>query len=84
MRLVGVNAAIGEQAEQMQAASAGAGVFHGGEHDGIGEELAVLDHELDARAVHVHDASGADVKVAHLAVAHLTVRQSDGGTAGLD
>src|SRR5579863_635556 len=50
----------------------------------MGEELAVLDHQLDARAVHVHDASSADVKVAHLTVAHLTVGEADKRAAGLD
>ncbi len=84
MSLVGVHAAVGEQAEEVKTAAAGAGVFHGGKQDGVGEEFAVLDHQLDARAVHVHDASGADVKVAHLAVAHLTVGKSDVGAAGLN
>src|SRR5579863_9734941 len=50
----------------------------------MGEELAVLDHQLDARAVHVHDASSADVKMAHLTVPHLTVGKPDKRAAGLD
>src|SRR5580692_11882207 len=48
------------------------------------KELAILDHQFNARAVHVHDASGADVKVAHLAVAHLTVGQADVRAAGVN
>ncbi len=84
MRLIGVHAAVGEQSEQVKAAAAGAGVFHGGEQDRMGEEFAVLDHELDARAVHVHDASRADVEVADFAVAHLTFGQSDVRTAGVN
>ena len=48
------------------------------------EELAVLDHQLDAGAVHVHDAAGADVEVADFAVAHLPVGQADEVAAGVN
>src|SRR5580704_18932074 len=84
MSLVGVHAAVGEQSEQVKTAAASASVFHGGKQDWVGEELAVLDHQLDARAVHVHDASRADVKVAHLTVAHLTVGKSNVWAARLN
>ena len=50
----------------------------------MGKEFAVLDHQLDARAVHVHDAARADVEVADFAVAHLAVGQADKVPAGLD
>ena len=84
MRLIGMHAAVGEQAEQVQAASAGTGIFHGGEQHRMREEFAVLDHELDARAVHVHDASRADVEMPDFAITHLAVRQSDVRAAGVN
>src|SRR5579863_10374890 len=84
MSLVRVHAAVGEQSEEVKTATAGASVFHGCNEDGVGEELAVLNHHLDTSAVHVDDAAGADVKVAHLAVAHLTVGKSNVGAAGLN
>ncbi len=84
MCLVGMHASIGEQAEQMQATATGAGVFHGVEQDGVGEELSVLDHEFDAGAVHVNDPAGADVEVSDFAVTHLSVGQADELAAGVD
>src|SRR5438270_4236929 len=48
------------------------------------EELPVLDHQIDARDVHVHDAAGANVEVSNLAVPHLTFGQSDEWTASMN
>ncbi len=48
------------------------------------EELAVLDHQVDAGDVHVHDAPGADVEMANLAVAHLPFGQADERSAGMN
>ena len=48
------------------------------------KELAVLDHQLDAGAVHVDDASRADIEMPHFAVAHLPLGQADELAAGLD
>ena len=48
------------------------------------EEFAVLDHQIDARDVHVHDAAGADVEVADFAVAHLAFGQPDKRAAGVN
>ena len=48
------------------------------------EQLAVLDHQVDAGDIHVDDASGADVQVPDFAVAHLPVRQSDEAPAGVN
>ena len=61
----------------MQTPSARARVFHRVSEHRVGEEFSVLNHQLNARAVHVHDAAGADVEVADFAVAHLAVRQAD-------
>ena len=48
------------------------------------EEFAVLDHQLNAGAVHVNDAPRANVKMTNFAVAHLPIGQADGWAAGLD
>ena len=48
------------------------------------EELAAGDGLVDARDVHLHDAAGAHIQVAHFAVAHLPVGQADGGTGSVD
>ena len=61
----------------MQPPLADARVLHGIEQNGMREEFAVLDHQFDARDVHVHDAPGADVEMADFAVAHLPVGQAD-------
>ena len=84
MRLLRVHAAVGEQAEQMQPALAGARVLHGIEQHGMREKFAVLDHQVDAGDVHVHDAAGADVEVADFAVAHLPFGQADERPAGMN
>ena len=47
-------------------------------------ELAGGDLGVDAGNIHLHDAPGADVQVADLAVAHLPVWQADKVVAGLD
>ena len=48
------------------------------------KEFPVLDHQVEARDVHVHDAAGADVQVADFAVAHLAFGQSDKRAAGVN
>ena len=48
------------------------------------KQFAVLDHQIDARDVHVHDAAGADVEMPDLAVAHLPLGQSDKRPAGMN
>ena len=77
MLLVRVDAAVRDQAEQMQLASAFARPLHG-LHDGrVFLEFAGGDGHVDARDVHLHDAAGANVQMAHFAVAHLAVGQAD-------
>jgi hypothetical protein len=41
------------------------------------KKLAILNHQLDASAIHMDDATGANVEMSHFAVAHLSVRQAD-------
>ena len=48
------------------------------------KQFPVLDHQIDARDVHVHDAPRADVEMPDLAVAHLPLRQSDKRPAGMN
>ena len=54
------------------------GVLHGTEQDWIIEKLARGDHFVEASDVHVDDTSGANVQVAHFAVAHLPFGKADG------
>ena len=81
---VRVNAAVGDEPEDVQAAATRTCVLHSGEQDRVLEELAVLDHQIDAGDVHVHDASGAYVEMADFAVAHLPIRQADVLAAGMN
>ena len=77
MRQLRMHAAVAAQAHQVQAVPAR--VLHRFEQHRILEELARRDHQVDARDVHVDHAAGADVQVAHFAVAHLSFRQPDNG-----
>src|SRR5207244_453143 len=84
MRLLRVHAPIRNQTEQMQSALTYPGVLHRAYQHGMREELAVLDHQIDARDVHVNDAAGADVEMPDLAVSHLSFRQADERPAGMN
>ena len=75
--LVRVHAAVRDQAEEMQLPSAFARALHGLHDGGVLRELAGGNLRVDARDVHLHNAPGADVQVAHFAVAHLPVGQAD-------
>src|SRR3981081_495527 len=68
----------------MQLPAIAARIFHRGEQHGMRKEFAVPNHQLNPRAVHVHDASGADIEMANLAIAHLIVRQTDVWTTGMN
>ncbi len=84
MGLIRMHATIGNQSEQMKLAATRARVLHGIEQHRMLEEFAILDHELDARRIHMHDSSRADVQVPDFAVAHLAVRQADVRATGLN
>ena len=79
---VRVDAAIAEEAEEVELA--GAAAFHGFEEQRLALEFAAGDELVDARDVHVHDASGADIQVADFAIAHLSFGQADGGAGSLN
>jgi hypothetical protein len=68
----------------VQFAPTQAGVLHRFEQHRMQEELAVQDHQVDARDVHVHDAPGAHIQMADFAVPHLPFRQSDKRAAGVN
>src|SRR5690348_9874374 len=68
----------------MKLASTAARVLHRLEQDWLFVELAVLDHQLNAGRIHVHDAPCADVEVPDFAISHLPFRQTYEGAAGMD
>ena len=79
---VRVDAAVAEEAEQVQLA--GAAAFHGFEQQRLAQEFAAGDELVNARDVHVHDAAGADIQVADFAIAHLSFGQADGRAGGVN
>ena len=76
MGVVAVNAAGGEQTEQMQGAVVRLAVVDRLVHRFILKEIAVLNGLGDAGELLIDDAARAHVGVADLAVTHLTVRQA--------
>jgi hypothetical protein len=79
---VRVDSAIAEEAEKMELRSASS--FHGVEQERLAIKFAVSDELIDARAVHVNDAAGADIQMADFAVPHLSDWEADGGSGSLD
>ena len=51
---------------------------------GVGEEGAIQNALVDAGDIHLDDAAGADVQMAHFAVTHLPGGQADPGSGGFD
>ena len=77
--LVAVDAAVGQQADEVQRVLAVARTRSmAADERRVREELAVPDALVDAREVLVDDAAGAHVHVADLGVAHLAGGQADG------
>ena len=85
--VVGVNAAVAEQAVKMQGAAVLKAGVHGGAVGGILKKAAVLNGPGNPGQILIHHTAASDVGVAHLAVAHLSVRkahvQSGGGERGV-
>ena len=71
-----VHAAVGQQTENVQGLAVRR-VIKGSSIDRILKKRPVLNGLCDARQILKHNAAGADVRVADLAVAHLAVRQAD-------
>ena len=72
-----VNAAVRQQAQQMQAFAAGLGLVYRCQQVRIAEEVAGFDVVIDARNILAHDPPGTDVQVADFRVAELVLRQAD-------
>src|SRR5579864_308144 len=83
MRLLRMHSSVRNQPKQVKPALSGARMFHRLEQHRMREEFAILDHQIDARDVHVHNASRADVKMPDLAISHLPFGQSDESAAGM-
>src|SRR6185437_6909179 len=79
---MGVDAAVAAQAEQMELPAAG--MVHRAQQGGVAVEAPIGNGLIEAGDVHLHDAAGADVQVTDLAVAHLTLGQSDERAGGVD
>jgi hypothetical protein len=84
MFLPRMHAAIGDEPEQMQFAPADAGIFHPFNEHGMREELTILNHQVNARDIHMHNAPGADIQMPDFAVAHLPFGQSDERPTGVN
>jgi hypothetical protein len=79
----GVDAAVGDQAHQVERAAVRLGAAAGLHQRVVLEEGAVLDGAVDADQVLVDDPAAAEVGVAHLGVAHLPLGQAHRQAAGL-
>ena len=78
-----VHAAVGDEAEQVDAAAGtGAGPLAGCPQGLVLEEAAVGDRVVDPGQVLVDDSAGAEVEVAYLRVPHLPRGQADVTTLG--
>ena len=72
--LMGVNAARGQQAQEMRGSAARLDLLGEIQQRGIAGEFAALHRPIDARQVLQHDASGADIHVPDFGIAHLAFR----------
>jgi hypothetical protein len=78
MLLVAVDAAVREEADEVERVAAAGAAIHGVLRGLVLEQLAVADALVDSRQVLIDDAAGPHVGVADLGVAHLSGRQADG------
>ena len=79
---VAVDAAVGQQAHDVEGAAALLAVVHGLDIGLVLKEAAVLDGPADAGEILEHHPAGADVGVTHLGVAHLALGQTHVQTGG--
>src|SRR5579884_451408 len=84
MALVGVNTPVRNEPKKVKLVLARTSVLHGIKEHRMAEQVTVLNHQLDARRIHVDDAARANVQVSDFAVAHLTFGQSDERAASLN
>ncbi len=81
---VGVNAAVGQEAEDVQGGIEPLALVDGAHQSRILEEIAVLNRLGDAGQLLIYDAACTDIGVTDLGVAHLAVRQTDVQTGCTD
>ncbi len=84
MSLLGVDATIGDQTEEMQRAILLRSKCNRLNERGIGKEAAVSDGAVDAHDIHADDASGAQVQMSNLGIPHLAVGQANKVIARVD
>ena len=77
---VRVHAAVRDETEQMDALA----TLERATHSLVLEEIAALDRPVHTHEILEEDAARADREVSHLGIAHLTVRQADGLTRGVE
>ena len=78
----GVYAAVAGQAHEVEALALTLGIFVGADDFRIFEDAAVGTGAVDLHQVLIDDASGTDIEVSHLRVAHLSVGQTHVFAAG--
>ena len=81
---VGVNAAVGQEAEDVQGGIEPLALVDGAHQSRVLEEIAVLNRLGDAGQLLIYDAACTDIGVTDLGVAHLAVRQTDVHTGCAD
>ena len=84
MRLLRMHSAVGNQPKQVQPPLSRSRMFHRLQQHRMREEVAILNHQIDARDVHMHNASSTDVQVPHFAISHLPLRQPNVWSAGMN
>ena len=84
MLLPRMHATVGDQPEQMQLTAAVARILHRFDENRLREKFAILNHQVNSRDFHVHDAPGAHIQMADFAVPHLSVGQPDKRPAGMN
>jgi len=77
-----VDAAVRNQAQQMQTVVFGRQLLHGGDKDVIFFKFAGFHGPVDPGKILVHDASRADIQMANLGISHLSFRQTHGPVMG--
>ncbi len=80
--LVGVNAPVRDQPQQVEGFAAFPGEAEGLLQNGVALQFTVFDGFVDAHQLLIHHPTGAEVHVAHFGVAHLTFGQADGFPMG--
>ncbi len=78
-----MDSAVGAKTEEMEFATVLLYIVVGGMDLGVLQETVLAAGDVDLHKVLIHNASGAEVHVSHLAVAHLAVRQTDVLAAGV-